>query len=369
MKTTLLLCLYLFTHITLSAQVAGPSNPNSFSNADLPGYSQQWTDITNVQLDDESYATFGNLPGTAGSHTDYLVASDFGFLIPAGTIINGIKVEVKCSDSNSRTSDYSVRIVNPGNITTTGVEKATGTPYPAVDDYISYGGPTDLWGESWDYKSIDNNQFGVTIAAQRNSSDDIITAGRVNNIRITVYYTFITLPVTLTSFTATMQNKTVQLNWKTTSENNINSYKVERSADGRNFNTITSIQGLNVSGASYNYIDNNPLSGVSYYRLNIQGMAGYQKYSQVVSVKYNQGNSVWLFPNFWQKGEDLNITNTKNEKLTVYFFNASGQILSTAITDTKLLPAETLTNRSGLIYYQIMDTKKNILGTGHLLVN
>jgi hypothetical protein len=366
MKAKLLLCLLPFISITLAAQVAGPDNPNSFSNGLIPGFSQQWIDITNVQLEDESYATFGNLPGTAGSHTDYLVAKDFGFLIPAGTIINGIKVEVNCSDSNSRTSDYSVRIVKTGAIT--GDEKAQRIPYPDIDKYIVYGGPTDLWGETWDYKFIDDNQFGVVIAAQRNADDDKVTAGRVNNIRITVYYTFITLPVTLTSFTATVQSKTVQLNWKTTSEDNINNYNVERSADGRNFNPITNIQALNIPVANYNYIDNNPLSGVSYYRLNIQGMAGYQKYSQIVSVKYNQENLVSLYPSFWQKGEDLNITNTNNEKLTIYFFNAGGQILSTVTTDTKLVPAETLTNRAGLIYYKILNDKKNVLGTGHLLI-
>jgi hypothetical protein len=366
MKPKLLLCLCAFICINLSAQVAGPQNPNSFSNALIPGYSQPWTDITNVQLDDENYASFGNLPETAGSHTDYLMVKDFGFLIPAGTIINGIKVEVECIDPNSRTSDYSVRIVKTGSIT--GDEKAQGTPYPFIDKYIVYGGPTDLWGETWDYKFIDDNQFGVAIAAQRTADDSVITDGRVNNIRITVYYTFITLPVTLSSFTATMHNKSVQLKWETTSENNINNYEVERSADGRNFNTLTSIQGLNISGARYSYIDNNPLSGVSYYRLNIQGMAGYQKYSQVVSVKYSQENSVSLFPSFWQKGEDLNITNNTNEKLTVYFFNTSGQMLSTVITDTKLVPAETLTKRSGLIYYKITDEKKNVLGTGNLLI-
>ncbi len=294
MKPKFLLCLCPFIFMNLSAQFAGPENARTFSNADLPGFSQQWTDITNVQLDDESYATFGNLPGTAGSHTDYLIVTDFGFLIPVGTIISGIKVEVNCSDSNSRTSDYSVRIVKTGSIT--GEEKATGTPYPAVDNYISYGGSNDLWGETWDYKFIDDNQFGVAIAAQRNTNDDLRTAGRVDNIRITVYYTFTTLQVSLTSFTATVQNKTVQLNWKTTSENNISNYYAERSADGRNFNTLTSIQGLNVPGASYSYNDNYPLSGVSYYRLNIKGMAGYQKYSQIVSVKNNQENSLSLFP-------------------------------------------------------------------------
>lgn len=366
MKAKFLLLLCPCVSITLSAQVAGPDIPNSFSNAFLPGYSQQWTDISNVRLDDANYASFGDLPGTIGSHTDYLVATEFDFLLPPGTIIEGIKVEVKCSDANSRTSDYSVRIVKTGFFS--GSEKAMGTPYPVVDGYMTYGGPTDLWGETWDYKFIDDNKFGVAIAAQRNNSDDIITAGQVNHIRITVYYTFITLPVSLTSFTATMQNKTVQLNWKTLSENNINNYQLERSADGRNFNSITTIQGLNIPVANYSYVDNFPLSGVSYYRLNIQGAAGYQKYSQVVSVKNNKENLVSLFPSPWQKGEDLNINNDNNEKLIIYFFNAGGQVISTVTTQTKLVPTETLNIRKGMTPYKIYNSKLELISSGRIVI-
>jgi hypothetical protein len=366
MKAKILLLLCPYISIALSAQVAGPDIPNSFSNALIPGISQQWTNISNVQLDDENYASFGDLPGTEGSHTDYLVATDFGFTLPAGTIINGIKVEVKCSDVNSRTSEYSVMIVKTGSIT--GLEKATGTSYPDVDGYMTYGGPTDLWGETWDYKFIDDNKFGVAIAAQRNKSDDVVTAGQVNHIRITVYYTFITLPVSLISFTATMQNKTVQLNWKTASENNIDNYLLERSADGRNFNSITTIQGLNTAVANYSYVDNLPLSGISYYRLNIQGASGYQKYSQVVSVKNNKENGVSIFPSPWQKGEDLNISNDNNEKLIIYFFNAGGQVISTVTTQTKLVPTGTLNLRKGMTPYKIYNSKMELIGSGRIVI-
>jgi hypothetical protein len=208
----------------------------------------------------------------------------------------------------------------------------------------------------------------VVISAQRNNYDGIPTDGRVDHIRITVYYSFITLPVTLTSFTAIAQNKTVVLNWKTASENNIDNYKLERSADGRNFHPLASIPGLNIMGASYNYTDNFPLGGVSYYRLNIQGNAGYQKYSQTVSVKSGKENLITIFPTIWHQGEDMNITNDNKEKLNIYFFNASGQLITTTTTETKLVPTETLANRSGLIYYKIMDDNKNVLGAGHLLI-
>ncbi len=365
MKTRILLFLSFFAFASAPAQVAGPNNPTIFINGFLDGYTRQWSDLSNVQSEDENYATFGNLEGASGTHTSYLMVTDFGFQIPPGTIIEGIKVEVRCADPNSRTSDYSVRIVKTGSIM--GDEKATGNPYPLNDDYLVYGGSGDLWGETWDYKFIDDNQFGVAIAAQRNNDDDISTDGRVDNIRITVYYTFMTLPISLNSFTATLHSKTVELNWKTTSENNINNFKLERSADGRSFNTIATLSGQNIPVATYSYNDNNPLPGISYYRLNIQG-TGFQKYSPVVSVKNNQASDLSIYPSLWQKGDDLNITNHAHEKLTVYFFNAGGQIISTVTTDTKIVPTETLAGRNGLVFYRILDVKKNILGNGQLLV-
>ena len=366
MKAKLLLLLCPCISITLSAQIAGPAVPNSYSNALIPGFSQQWTDINNVHQADETFASFGDLAGSIGTHTDYLLATNFGFLLPAGTVITGIKVEVKCFDPNARTSDFSVRIVKTGTIS--GSEKATGTPYPATNNYMTYGGPTDLWGETWDYKFIDDNKFGVAIAAQRNTNDDMATAGQVDHIRITVYYTFTTLPVLLNSFTATMQSKTVQLNWNTVSETNINNYLLERSADGRNFNSITSVPGLNTPSANYSYVDNFPLQGISYYRLNIQGASGYQKYSQIVSVKNNKENFASLFPSPWQKGEDLNITNDNNEKLSVYFFNAGGQIISNVTTQTRLVPTGTLNIRKGMTPYKIYNSKMELIGSGRIMI-
>lgn len=366
MKPKLLLCLCSIIGITLSAQVAGPNNPNTFTNALIPGFSYPWINITNVQLDDENFASFGNLPEPAGSHTDYLQVTNFSFNIPAGAIIDGIKVDVKCMDPNSRTSDYSIRIVKSGAVT--GDEKAAGIPYPVSENFVTYGGASDLWGETWDHKFINDNQFGVAIAAQRNTNDDILTAGQVNNIRITVYYTLITLPVTLTSFTATMQNKSVNLNWQTSLENDLLNYKVERSDDGRIFKSIAIIQSLNTGGARYRFTDKSPLPGVSYYRLNIEGLAGYQKYSQIVSVRNNDENQVSIFPSLWKKGNALYITNKNSENITVHFYNTNGLLIDKVLIKNNLVPAESLINSQGLIYYKVTDQKMNILGKGNLQV-
>ena len=366
MKTTLLLCACLINRIVLPAQVAGPNNASSFSNADLPGYSQQWTNVNNAQSDDENYATFGNLPGAAGSYTDYMVVTDFGFTIPAGTIINGIKVEVNCSDPNTHTSDFSVRIIKTGNIS--GTNKAAGTPYSVSDSYMVYGGSTDLWGETWDYKFIDDNKFGVAIAAQRNTSDDITTDGRVDNIRITVYYTFISLPVNLISFTATKENKSILLKWNTADETSMNNYQIERSFNGINFYSLGIVPCRNQTSSKYLYADSTPLSGLSYYRLRMEGAGGYQKYSPVVSVHFDKHVLTSLFPSPWTKGSSLFINNPGKQVLRIFFYNASGQLISNAVTSSANVPTNHLSGYKGKFYYNVLNTNGGLVGSGTFMI-
>lgn len=368
MKTTILTGLGIFgifCSLTLKAQENGSFTPNSFNTLSAPGSCQSWADIGNVGKSDDLYTSFGNIPGSIGSHTDYLVATDFRFEIPVGAIISGFKVEVECSDPNSRTSDYSVRLLKNGVITST--EKAVGTPFPVSDGFLVYGGPFDLWGETWDYKFNDDNDFGIAIAAQRNGADNT-TAGQVDNIRITVYYNLAVLPLTLTSFTASKENTTVLVKWASLSENSMDHYEVERSADGRSFQSLTSIPCRNEPAANYHFTDTKPLPGVSYYRLKMKGQSGYQRYSAVVAVSFNKENYNTLYPSPWRQGTTLNITNENNEKLFVYFYNSGGQVLSTATTESKQVPTGSLTNRKGLIHYKVYDLKKTLLGTGTLLI-
>lgn len=368
MKSHILLAILLLSFIHPKAQVSdGPRNPSTFSSIGIPGYSQAWTNLGNAAVSDNNYSTFGNLNGGSGSYTNYIVAKGFGFDIPGGTNISGIKVEVECSDPNNRTSDYSVRIVKKGVVT--GTNKATGANYPTSDAYMVYGGASDLWGTSWSYKDIDDGQFGVAVSAQRNVEDQIVTAGQINSIRITVYFTYTTLPVSLTSFTATKQSSSVLLNWKTSSESNMDNYVVERSSNGASFSPIATVPSLNSTSANYNYTDNHPLPGISYYRLTMKELTGDQKYSSIVAVSFaRNSNTTFLYPSPWEKGTALNISNMNGEKLTIYFMNAGGQVLSTSITDSGIVPTETLMSKTGLIFYKVFDQAKNQIGSGSLLI-
>lgn len=364
MKTFLLICFIIAGSGQLSAQFYGPSSCSTTSTAALDGNSEAWTSTGNASGSDDNYAVFGDISGGRGSYTNYLVATGFGFNPPYGTIIKGIVVEVERSDPNGLTSDYSIRLVIGGLIRS--FEKSAEAPYPATDAYETYGSPTDLWGETWNYKDVANDNFGVAIAAQRISSGGV-TAGQIDNIRITVYFEAMILPVTLNSFTAVKENKAVLLNWNATAESNMDHYAVERSSNGRNFYSLASIPSLNQFATDYSYTDNSPFAGVSYYRLKMEGTV-YQKYSKIVSVHFDNNNTISLSPCPWTKGSDLFISNPRNEVLRIQFYDANGQLVSNVITIADRVPTNNLHGAEGKLFYKVFDAKNQLLGSGTLLV-
>lgn len=369
MKAFLLLCISFFTVININAQSKGPNPGGGFSNETFTGSNKSWFSVENAEGSDDVYTEFGNLNTGSNSYTDYLHINKFQLNVPPGKIITGIQVDVERSDPDQNTADYSVRILKYDIIT--GDEKSTGDAYTATDSYQTFGGPTDLWGEVWTDDMINDNGFGIAIAAQRINGTSSTTSGRIDNVLITVYYDDAsTLPVSLTSFTAKKNNKLIDLNWITEEESNMSHYEIQRSFDGRNFSTIQSIQSNNsVSRANYSTTDNKPLNGVGYYRLKMVETDGSSTYSKIVSVHFATGSLITVYPTIWKKGTTLNISNPNNEKLNAYFFNAAGQHVGVSTTTSSSLPANALNNQKGIIYYKITNDNGKQLGTGSILVN
>ena len=107
------------------------------------------------------------------------------------------------------------------------------------------------------------------------------------------------LPVEWLDFTARHQGGgVVRLDWTTALEENNAGFEVERSADGRTFQTIGWVPGQN-EGSHYEYLDRAlPVAApVLYYRLRQLDTDGQQNYSAVRSVVLERATSYTLFPN------------------------------------------------------------------------
>lgn len=119
------------------------------------------------------------------------------------------------------------------------------------------------------------------------------------------------LPIELIRFETAKVNNDVVLSWTTATELNNEYFSLQRSVDGKEFNTIAKIDGAGNSNTilNYQYVDNKPLSGTSYYRLKQTDYDGKFAFSQIRAVKFAYDNeaSLAIYPN------------PTNSKINMYF--------------------------------------------------
>lgn len=140
---------------------------------------------------------------------------------------------------------------------------------------------------------------GITVSQATNgvsNSDAVIV------VPGTTWCTYAALPIELISFTLKpLVDRKVELGWITSSEINNDYFTLERSLNGQQWEVIAQIAGAGNSTEllEYSFIDENPLFGVSYYRLKQTDYDGEKNYSQILS--YTQENDklgiMELYPN------------------------------------------------------------------------
>lgn len=109
-----------------------------------------------------------------------------------------------------------------------------------------------------------------------------------------------TLPVNLLSFSGTSHNSYNLLRWKTTDENNLDKFIIERSVDGISYSTAGEVLPVNnANGNTYEFRDNSTGNSVkSFYRLRILDLDRTVKYSSIISIgKNGQSATLNIYPN------------------------------------------------------------------------
>lgn len=94
------------------------------------------------------------------------------------------------------------------------------------------------------------------------------------------------LPIELISFNAINSTDGIRLQWVTAIEENNDYFTIERSQDGQAYEVIGTLTGAgnSTSTINYSYTDNNPLLGISYYRLSQTDYDGQSETFDVVSI-------------------------------------------------------------------------------------
>lgn len=141
------------------------------------------------------------------------------------------------------------------------------------------------------------------------------------------------LPIELLEFTAHIVGGRVQLNWSTATETNNDYFTIEKSRDGINWFTLTTINGAGNSDVRLDYEawDATPYSSLTYYRLKQTDFDGAYSYSSTESVLNDALPTlkIKLHPN--PVKDLLSVTGNEDELQTVSIHNALSQDVSYAV--------------------------------------
>ncbi len=137
------------------------------------------------------------------------------------------------------------------------------------------------------------------------------------------------LPISLLSFTGSLQGNQTNLYWQTASEINFSHFEVERSADAVNFKKIgDKLSNANTSGSAYSLTDAQPMQGRNYYRLKIIDKDGSSSYSAVVLVIFNKDKfSVLISPNPGKGKFSIQVFNWNSQNGSVRIADINGRIV------------------------------------------
>jgi hypothetical protein len=285
---------------------SGPSGPTTGANNAAVG-TLAWTGTGNTATLNGSYATAESLISTVGTVTsEYLVVSNFGFSIPTTYTVCGISATIYRANTSlislgGSVSDNSVRLTVAGALT--GSDEASGANWPNTTiTAATYGSSSDLWGTAMLPMQVNNSGFGIAVSANiKTTTLGVIPVAAIDQITLTVYsQPPIVLAVDLVSFTAQGSAAGNVLHWTAAAAEETSSFVIQRSADGVNWQDLTTIAandgnaadagqhaGQDAGQDSYAYADAAPLTGQNFYRLkmlNADGStAGFSVVATVVS--------------------------------------------------------------------------------------
>ncbi len=215
----------------------------------------------------------------------------------------------------------------------TGTKAYVGLGAHATDDFWEYDSNTDGWTQISNYPGIGGGRLqAVGFAVGDNL---YVGTGSLSSDFFNDFYEYYpsgapVLPVELTQINATAdaQKEYVDVHWETATELQSAYFAIERqSKTSHQFEEIGRVKGAGNSAKTlaYDFIDEKPVYGISYYRLRLADIDGKTNYSKTVSVSYKGGAKIKVFPTFTEGY--VTIENGDKRIDDVYVWNASGQLM------------------------------------------
>jgi hypothetical protein len=183
------------------------------------------------------------------------------------------------------------------------------------DAYKGTTTPIDLTGTT--------NQFDFSVTAE---------AASANQDRFRIVFALKgPIPVTSVIVKAAQKSEDIVVDWKATSQFNINHYEVEKSTDGTNFSKVASQLPVGVNGtdATYTWLDVNAVKGANYYRIHGIGNNGENSNSNVAKVTIGN-SSITIYPNpVTTRNISLQMNDMEKGVYNLKLMTTTGQVVMT----------------------------------------
>jgi subtilisin family serine protease len=134
------------------------------------------------------------------------------------------------------------------------------------------------------------------------------------------------LPIELKSFNATKSGQTAVLLWSTASESDCARFDLQRSPDGKDWQTIGAVACHGNPAGDYQYTDDRPEPGINYYRLKQIDVSGAFAYSDVRAVAFSvTGVSITTLVNPTDQTVRFRVAGDAGQPLTLSIFQTDGK--------------------------------------------
>lgn len=181
----------------------------------------------------------------------------------------------------------------------------------------------------------------------------------------------VVLPLTLNSFNGALNNSSVNLSWESAQEANLDKYIVEKSTDGINWETLTTVaaNGNSSNATTYNTVDANAAQ-INYYRLKQIERNGSFTYSQIITIHKGEFEklALKLYPNPVISNATISINSESKLAAHIKIYNQFGIQLQhmqrSLIAGSNNIPVQGLQSLpAGTYIIVVEDDQLNRIGT------
>jgi hypothetical protein len=149
----------------------------------------------------------------------------------------------------------------------------------------------------------------------------------------------LSLPVRFAGATANVVSEGVKIDWSVATETDILNYEIQRSTNGRDFEVIRSLpsRGNSSTLVMYSAIDNNPRTGVNYYRIKGLGKDGDITYTSILKVNLsNTKADVNVAPNPVRNNDlKVQLSDLAKGTYSLKVYNNVGQVVFSSPLSTE----------------------------------